>query len=61
MFGHEDEPDDTEAIFPAHVLQNFKEKLFNPVAGEKRSSLVAATCNEVEVVCSVSPFESGRH
>jgi len=61
MFGHQDVSDDTEAIFPAHVLQNFKEKLFDPVVREKWSPLVTATCNEVEVLCSVPPLETGRH
>ena len=28
MLGHEDMRDDAEAILPAHVLQNFTEKLF---------------------------------
>ncbi len=58
---HNDVRFDDEAIEAAHVFQHFEEEIATHCIGKKRTALITARCDEVEISRSVIAMKSPWH
>src|SRR5271155_5834360 len=61
MFGHHDVADEFKSVFRSHRTERLHQTIARGRKVKERAALITAACNEVQMICAITTFESLRH